>query len=356
MSKPSSRRSIRSHQAKCARKKLAIHLLFIVALLVAAQAQRTAPSQVPVDPFPDEHRPPSGSDLDRMDRINPKDRPRIADGKATDENCLLPPLTSITSPSVAATQLQISAHARTEYEKACRALREKKASDAEKHLQRAVIESPKYATAWATLGQVLGLERRVDEARRACLQGVTVDTTYVPAYLCLADIAAREFGWDEVLRFSARAVELDPSSNAVAYEYHAAALLNLHDVAAAEKSGVRAVEIDFKHSEPRALFVLAQIYEAKGDTASEVTELHEYLKYAKDSSDMVFIKQALAKLEGSRRPAGDSTQLRAELETPRVPTPRWAPVDVDEWIPPVLNAAACPCRRFSNKPGIARRI
>jgi Tfp pilus assembly protein PilF len=342
MSKPSSRRPIWSQHRKCARKKLAINLLLLVSLLVAAQAQRTAPSQVPVDPFPDEHRPPSGSDLDRMDRINPKNRPQIADGKATDENCLLPPLASITSPSVEATQLQIAANARTEYEKACRALREKKTSDAEKHLRKAVTESPKYTAAWVTLGQVLGLERRVDEARRACLQGVTVDTTYVPAYLCLADIAARELGWDEVLRFTARAIELDPSSNAVAYEYHAAALLNLHDVAAAEKSGVRAVEIDFKHSDPRALFVLAQIYEAKGDTASEVAELREYLKYAKDSSDIVFIKQALAKLESSRGPAGDSTPLRAVFETPRIPTPRWAPVDVDEWIPPVLSAAACP--------------
>jgi tetratricopeptide (TPR) repeat protein len=277
-----------------------------------------------------------------MDRINPKNRSPIADGKATEENCLLPPLASITSPSVGAAQLQISANARTEYEKACRARRGKKASDAEKHLQKAVIESPKYAAAWVTLGQVLGLERRVDEARRACLQGITVDTTYVPAYLCLADIAARERGWDEVLRFTARAIELDPSSNAVAYEYHAAALLNLHDVAAAEKSGVRAVEIDFKHSEPRALFVLAQIYEAKGDTASEAAELREYLKYAKDSPDTVFIKQALAKLESSSGPVGDSTPLRAVFETPRVPTPRWAPVDVDEWIPPVLSAAACP--------------
>ena len=344
MSKPSLRRYIWSpQQASCARKKLAIHLLFVVSLLVAAGAQRSGPpSQEPVDPVPDVRRPPTGSDLDQMRGINHKNRPQIADDKAADENCLLPPLTSIIGPSVSTTQLQISAHARTEYEKGCQALRKKKTSDAEKHLQKAVSESPKYAAAWVTLGQVLGLERRVDEARRACLQGVAVDTKYVPAYLCLADIAARERGWDEVLRFAARAIELDPLSNAVAYEYHAAALLNLHDVAAAEKSGVRAVEIDFKHAEPRAIFVLAQIYEAKGDTASEAAELREYLKYAKESSDIVFVKQALAKLQSSRGPEGDSAPLRAIFQVPPVPTPRWAPMDVDEWIPPVLSAAACP--------------
>src|ERR1051326_5388246 len=341
MFKPSSLRPSRLLHT-CATKKLAINLLLLVSLLIAAQAQKTAPSQVPLEPFPDEHRPPSGSDLDQMDRINPKNRPQIAEGNATDENCLLAPLASITTPSIAATQLQIPANARIEYEKACQALRHKKSAQAEKHLQKAVTESPKYAVAWVTLGQVLGLGHRLDEARRACLQGVTVETTYVPAYLCLADIAARERGWDEVLRFSARAIELDPSSNAVAYEYHAAALLNLRDLAAAEKSAVRAVQIDFKHSEPRALFVLAQIYEAKGDTASEAAELREYLKYAKDSSDIVFVKQALEELESPRRPAGDSTSLRTVIETPRLPTPRWAPLDVDEWIPPVLSAAACP--------------
>ena len=72
-----------------------------------------------------------------MDRINPKDRPRIADGKAADEICLLPPLTSITGPSVSATQRQISAKAGNEYAKACQSLRKKKASDAEKHVQNA---------------------------------------------------------------------------------------------------------------------------------------------------------------------------------------------------------------------------
>lgn len=343
MSEPTYRRPIWSQRAKCACKKFAIYLFFAVSLLVAAQVQRSGPpSQVPVDPTPDVHRPPSGSDLDELRGINHRNHPQVLDGKAANENCLLPPLTSIASPSVSATQLQISAKARTEYEKACQSLRKKKASDAEKHLQKAVAESPKYAIAWVTLGQVLGLERRMDEARRECLQGVAIDAKYVPAYLCLADLAAREGGWDEVLKFAAQAIELDPVGNAVAYEYHAAALLNLHELAAAEKSGVRAVEIDFKHSEPRALFVLAQIYEAKGDTASEAAELREYLKYAKDSSDIVFIKQALAKLESSRMPAGDLSPLRAILETPRFTTPRWAPVDVDEWIPPVLSAAACP--------------
>jgi hypothetical protein len=45
-----------------------------------------------------------------------------------------------------------------------------------------------------------------------------------------------------------------------------------------EKSALRALEIDKNNSEPRVHFVLAQIYEAKGDRADEAAQLREYLK------------------------------------------------------------------------------
>ena len=45
--------------------------------------------------------------------------------------------------------------------------------------------------------------------------------------LCLADIAAREKAWNEVVKLSSRAVGLDPATNAVAYEYNAAANLGI---------------------------------------------------------------------------------------------------------------------------------
>ena len=275
-----------------------------------------------------------------MERSNRIDRPLNSDSPAADENCLLPPLNLTTRPSVPAAELQIPNKAKGEYRKACALLGKKKTAEAEKRLERVVSEAPKYAVAWVTLGQVLDAQRLVDEGRRACLQGLTVDATYVPAYLCIANIAARERGWGEVLKLTTRAIELDPADNPVAYEYHAAALLNLHELAAAEKSARRAVAIDVRHLEPRAHFVLAQIYEAKGDRVSAAAELREYLQYAKDSADIAFVKQALAKLDGQS--ASFDQPLKAVTEVPGIATPRWAPPDVDEWVPPVRNASACP--------------
>lgn len=152
-----------------------------------------------------------------------------------DPTCLLPPLSRMSSPTVAVGQLQRAARARIEYQQGCVALRKKKRSDAEKHFRKAVHEYRKYAAAWVTLGQVLAAQQRTADACNACLQASVVEPSYVAAYLCLADIAARVHSWDEVLRLSGRALELDPSTNAVAYEYHAAANLNLRNLAEAKK-------------------------------------------------------------------------------------------------------------------------
>jgi tetratricopeptide (TPR) repeat protein len=255
---------------------------------------------------------------------------------AKEDTCLLPPLNQ-TRPSISADQLQTAPAAKNEYQKACSALKKKKIGDVEKHLRKAVRDYPKYAAAWVTLGQVLGAQQRLDEARGACLQGSIVDSSYVPAYLCLADIAARAHAWGEVLKLSGRALELDPAHNAVAYEYHAAANLNFHNLVEAEKSGLRAVEIDRDHREPRVHFVLAQIYEAKGDSANQAVQLREYLKYADSSDDVTLLKQYLSKLEqtASKSQALGYSSLASSRRL-------WEPGDIDQVVPPVRTDTACP--------------
>src|SRR5215469_6281005 len=237
------------------------------------------------------------SDADRV-QLADRNNSAIAQKKLTkDETCLLPPLRLSTSAAVSARQLQVPANARKEYQQACVALKDAKTADAEKHLRRAAQLYPKYSAAWVTLGQILAALQRTDEARTACSQGSAIDSGYVPAYLCLADIATRAHDWSEVLKQSNRALELNPSGNAVAYEYNAAANLNLHNLADAEKSGLRAVDIDKNHNEPRVYFVLAQIYEAKHEPTNEAAQLREYLKYATNPNDVAMVKQYLSELE-----------------------------------------------------------
>jgi tetratricopeptide (TPR) repeat protein len=285
---------------------------------------------------------------DTFERVQMRNAPYDAQaGQKTAEKentCLLPPLTLVRSPIVAATALQVPPKARKEYQEACSALNKKKTADAEKHLRKAVHEYPKYSVAWVTMGQVLAAQHRIDDARSACSQGSTANPMYVPAQLCLADIAAQAHDWSEVLKLSSHALELDPSNNAVAYEYHAAANLNLHKLREAEKSGLRAVEIDKEHREPRTYFVLAQIYEAKGDFANEAEQLREYLKYAANPDDIAAVKQYLSRLEKQTAAVGAVDVLSASSSTGLASslTRHRGPADVDDAILPVLNDATCP--------------
>jgi len=307
-------------------------------------------AQVPVEPGA----PGDISQLPRevtrtMDSVNlrngPNDPRRAKNRLQRDGNCLLPPLTStIATPTVAADQLKIPEKASREYEQACSALGGRKLDDAEKHLRAAVREYSKYSPAWVTLGQLLVRRARADEGKQACTQASVAEPGYAPSYLCLADIAARAHDWAAALALSGRALALGPTYAVVAYEYDAAANLNLRNLADAEKSGLRAVELDRDNHEPRVHFVLAQVYEAKGDRQKEAEQLREYLRHATDAGDITIVSDALRRLEnsGTASPATAAASAMGGPPPTEIPRRSWAPADVDEEIPSAQLDVACP--------------
>ncbi|HTR26802.1 MAG TPA: tetratricopeptide repeat protein [Terriglobales bacterium] len=233
--------------------------------------------------------------------LNTKNVSVDANGKpiATNEYaCFLPPLTSVSPATVGVIDLQVPPKSQYEYQSGCDALRKKKFADAEKHLRKAIEQYEKYAAAWVLLGQVLEIQQKPQEARDACSRSSGVSSTYLPAFLCLTYISAGQKNWDDTLKFSARVLELDPSTNPVAYALNATANLNLHHLAEAEKNALKALEIDVRNSEPRIHFLLAQIYAAKNDRPNTAAQLREYLKFAKDPDDIAVVKSNLAALDG----------------------------------------------------------
>ena len=156
-----------------------VSLGFSVSSLPAQQSQPNQPG-APASDVSNIPRPIT----DTLDKITVRNLPNVAEaGKKIsekDEACLLPPLTFVRSPTVAAGQLQIAARAAKEYHQACAAMK-KKPGDVEQHLRNAVQLYPKYSVAWVTLGQVLAAQQRNDEARSLCLRSSIVDPTRAPA-------------------------------------------------------------------------------------------------------------------------------------------------------------------------------
>jgi len=326
-------------QRACATGSVAFLIVSVVLgfSITPASAQTSQPTPPPM---------PTPGIIDTLERVQQRNSINLGErGKPAapqEMSCLLSPLAFMSSPTIDVGQLQKAVGARDEYQRGCGYLRKKKNHDAEKHFRIALREYPRYALAWVTLGQLLAKDQRTGEARDACSRASAADPRYVAAYLCLADIAAQARNWDELLKFSARAIELEPTSNAVAYEYNAVGNLNLHNLGEAEKSGLLAVEIDREHREPHAHFVLAQIYEAKHDSASEAAQLREYLKYCNSPTNATLVGQWLADLERQMARAGGPEAESGVSEPVRPSAKEWGPSDVDASVPPVVDNGACP--------------
>jgi tetratricopeptide (TPR) repeat protein len=262
----------------------------------APQPPAAPPPKSPTPPPPTDF-PSANNPWDQNELMQHSNNKLVSSTIAEGDSCFLPPLNGLLRSRVGIADLQVPSKAQREHKDGCAALRNSKVVEAEAHLRKAVKQWPKYLAAWVVLGQVLEAQQKTDEAYGACSQPLATDSNYLPAYLCLADISVHSESWNKVLQLSTRALEIDPTNNAVAYAYHAAANFHLHRLPEAEKSALRAAEIDKNNADPRVHFLLAQIYEAKGDQESEAAQLLEHLKYASDPNDVAMVKRYLSELE-----------------------------------------------------------
>lgn len=202
--------------------------------------------------------------------------------------------------TVSVASFEIPHKAQNEYEQACAALKSNQLSEAERHLRKATKIDSKYAAGWVMLGQTLQATQQAPAARDACARASVADPSYLPAYLCLAEIAGREQRWHEVLSLTARALELDPANDPYAYFFSAIAYFNLNQLPDAEKTALRAEGIDKNHDEPLLEYLLAQIYEAKHDSVNAALHLRRYQELVPASQASEVVEKDLAQAQNPR--------------------------------------------------------
>lgn len=233
----------------------------------------------------------------------PADAARMVDSEA----CNSWTESGVHSPTVSVSRLEVPDKAIGEFQKACSSYKDRKLTQAEEHVRKALGIYSNYAAGWVLLGQVLDAEHNPAEADKACSQATTLDPKYIAAYLCLAEFAARDDNWDQLSKISDEALAIDPVSNAYALYYSADANYHLKHLADAETNARAAVQLDPWHKLPQLHLLLAHIYEARGDPHSEVVELKEYLKQASNSPDAPQARAVLKQLENPMPPAKQPT-------------------------------------------------
>jgi tetratricopeptide (TPR) repeat protein len=213
------------------------------------------------------------------------------------DSCSLWSVSGAEQTSVIAATLKIPGEAKREYAKACHDLNARKLPSAEAHVRKAIQQYSQYAAAWVLMGQVLGASDRVDEARAACANATAADASYTSAYLCLADVAARQQQWSQALAMADRALALSPAQDPYGYFYSAIAEFHLGRVSDAEKSANQTIVADLIHRIPQAHLLLAQIYAAENDVHDAIIQLRAYLKVAPNSPDAAAAREKMEQLQ-----------------------------------------------------------
>ena len=219
---------------------------------------------------------------------------------AGEERCFPWKLSAVRSTTVSVTSLKVPSKARSEYEKACDGSNKNKFEEAQQHARSAIDTFQDYSAAWVMLGVILEEQHKSQEARDACSHAATIDATYLPAYLCVAEVSARNREWERVLGSADLALGLKSEGNPYAYYYRAMACLHMNNPVDAKKSALQALEIDVNHDEPSLFFLLAEIYEREGDNANAITQLQQFLKHPTDRQQEDAAKVLLAKLESQQ--------------------------------------------------------
>jgi tetratricopeptide (TPR) repeat protein len=199
--------------------------------------------------------------------------------------------------TISATSYQAPKDAKKAYEKGLDAAKKGHFDDAQKQLEKAVQIYPQYATAWHQLGNIYERQNQTGPARKAYEQAIAADPRFVPPYLSMATIAAREGNWKDVLTMTQRGLDLDPLNYPAAYYFNSLANYRLNNLQAAEKGARSAEHYDQQHRIPQIHLLLATILSDSRAYAEAVTEFTAFLKLAPDSKDADAVRAKLASVE-----------------------------------------------------------
>jgi len=218
----------------------------------------------------------------------------------------------IKSMTLSATPYKAPTNARRAYERGLEAERNGKLAEAHKYFQQALEIYPKYASAWFQIGVLFEKENQPVSARAAYTQATTIDAKFLPPYLSLASMAYNAGSWTEVLQFTGHIIDLDllnhggvsgyildldESNPAEAYFYNAVANYMLNKVEEAEKSALKAEQLDLRTHFPQLHLLLGEILARKGNYAVAISELKAYLELAPHAKNGDQVREELAKFE-----------------------------------------------------------
>ena len=199
--------------------------------------------------------------------------------------------------TISLTTMQAPNGARKAYEKAEKNIAKQNLKDAEKDLEKAVQEYPKFAAAWALLGMVHQSFQLLDQATKDFTQSIASDSQYAKPYFGLAIIAAQQQNWKETVHLTEQVNRLAPLAYPESYFFNGVANYNLGNLPDAERNIRKFLSLDNEHRRPTAVLYLGDILARKQDFAGAAEQAKAYLALAPNAPNSASIREKLKQLE-----------------------------------------------------------
>ena len=226
-------------------------------------------------------------------------------------------LIKIEDMTISATPYKAPKDARKAYEKGLEAQKGDNLALAQQSFEKAVKIYPKFANAWFQLGNVLRRKNESVAARAAYATASRIDTKFLPPYLALSSLAYSAKEWEEVLKLTSHILEQDPLNYsrvkgyildldsfdyAEAYFYHAVANFNLNNLEVAERSALKAANLDVRPRFPQIHLLLGEIFARKNDAPRAIAEFQIYLDQLPEARNAEDVRARLLSLQASVNP------------------------------------------------------
>jgi tetratricopeptide (TPR) repeat protein len=210
---------------------------------------------------------------------------------------VLYPMTRVQGTSVSATNLLAPKAAQKALENARKASKKKEIGEAQKFITSAIEIYPDYAEAWLELGQLYQQQQFREEARNAYKKAMAADKLFMSPYIGLAQLAAKEEKWQDVVDLTDQALALDPIAIPEGHLLNALAYYNLDKLDLAEKSALRGQMMDYGNQIPQINLVLANILARKNNSAGAIEAMKRYLKAAPKAPDAGLVRSRVQETE-----------------------------------------------------------
>lgn len=206
-------------------------------------------------------------------------------------------LAQVEGVTLSVTSAQAPSKAKKEYDKGRESEKKEKWDAAQESFQKAIDEYPQYAIAWYELGRVQVKKGDSDGARKSFHQSLSADAKFVSPYHELAQLAFREQKWQDVVDSSAELLKLNPISFPEDWWLNAAGNYNLKNFDAAEKSGLRGLEIDKQHQFPSLEYIVGLTLAQKRDYKGAAEHLRNYLNLEPHAANAEAIQKQADEIE-----------------------------------------------------------